>query len=78
METVKEPEVVDLDFTYGDEYVHVRTNVPGIPHPLCGAESYYSHDGHFWAESSAAIPKVCSCGTPVCPVCRHVAMELDL
>lgn len=73
MSTVKEPEVIDLDFTYGDEYVHQvwEGDDPDAP-AICGykgpaTEHRFHHDG--------PDPKWCSCGAPMCPAC--LALDND-
>lgn len=70
METVKEPEVIDLDFTYGPEYVHLA--VDGVV--LCGAPSRPGspHAGHGAVMWGTKAPTNCGCGAPVCPTCRHI------
>lgn len=67
--SVKErEEVFDLDFTYGEEFVHL-SNGSG---PYCGAKvpprHRSHHPGYYFSDPA---PSHCPCGAPVCPVCAH-------
>lgn len=76
MSTVKEPEVVDLDFTYGDKFVHVTPapNGASTGHTLCGAPRSIDHVGHLPIQPGhLKFPHKCGCGASICPVCLHIA-----
>lgn len=73
MSTVKEPEVIDLDFTYEDGYVHIidiatQTRLCGGPRRKVTEHKHHSPP-LFPADPT---PTHCGCGTPHCPVCVHV------
>jgi hypothetical protein len=70
--TVKESEVIDLDFTYGEGYVHLCWALGTHKEALCGTKKAHRCDCDSFYRPAGTREPTCPCGAPICPVCLHV------